>query len=107
MATLSLTEYQAILRYDFYTFMERSFRDLNPMVSYFPNWHLELVAAKLQDCIQGQRKRLIINVPPRSLKSHIGSVALPAYILGHDPCAQIICASYGQDLANKHSLDCR
>lgn len=28
-------------------------------------------------------------------------------MLGHNPSAQIICASYGQDLANKHSLDCR
>jgi hypothetical protein len=27
--------------------------------------------------------------------------------LGHDPAAQIICASYGQELANKHALDCR
>jgi hypothetical protein len=31
----------------------------------------------------------------------------PAFLLGHDPTAQIICASYGQELANKHALDCR
>ncbi len=35
------------------------------------------------------------------------SVAFPAFVLGHNPSAQIICASYGQDLANKHSSDCR
>jgi hypothetical protein len=33
-------------------------------------------------------------------------VAFTAFVLGHNPAAQIICASYGQDLANKHSLDC-
>ena len=51
--------------------------------------------------------RLDINEPPRSLKSHGASVAFPAFILGHDPSAQIICASYGQELANKHAMDCR
>ncbi|HLN99876.1 MAG TPA: hypothetical protein VK208_15565 [Pyrinomonadaceae bacterium] len=51
--------------------------------------------------------RLIINVPPRSLKSHAATVAFPAYVLGHYPSAQIITASYGQDLSNKHSMDCR
>jgi predicted phage terminase large subunit-like protein len=34
-------------------------------------------------------------------------VAFPAFLLGHDPSAKIICASYGQDLANKHAMDCR
>ncbi|MGA2103356.1 MAG: phage terminase large subunit [Candidatus Sulfotelmatobacter sp.] len=46
-------------------------------------------------------------MPPRSLKSHAAAVAFPAFILGHNPSAQIICASYGQNLADKHSLDCR
>ena len=43
----------------------------------------------------------------QGLKSHAAAVAFPALILGHNPSAQIICASYGQDLADKHSLDCR
>ena len=35
------------------------------------------------------------------------SVAFSAWLLGHDPAKQIICASYGQDLADKHARDCR
>jgi hypothetical protein len=35
------------------------------------------------------------------------SVAFVAYWLGHAPSARIICASYGQDLADKHARDCR
>jgi hypothetical protein len=66
-----------------------------------------LIASKLEACRRGEITRLIINVPPRSLKSHAAAVAFPAFVLGHNPSAQIICASYGQDLANKHSLDCR
>src|SRR5262249_53886370 len=104
---LSVDEYRVLTRRDFYTFMHRAFRELNPRVPFLPNWHLELVAAKLQACFEGNIRRLIINVPPRSLKSHAAAVSFPAYVLGHNSSAPIICASYGQDLANKHSMDCR
>jgi hypothetical protein len=51
--------------------------------------------------------RLIISVPPRHLKSHLASIAFPAWSLGHDPCAQILCVSYAQELADKLLRDCR
>jgi predicted phage terminase large subunit-like protein len=35
------------------------------------------------------------------------SVAFPAFLLGHNPASQIICVSYGQDLADKLARDCR
>jgi predicted phage terminase large subunit-like protein len=107
MSTISVGEYRALLRNDLHTFMHRAFLELNPQVRFLHNWHNELIAAKLKACFRGEINRLIINVPPRSLKSHAAAVAFPAYVLGHNPRAQIICASYGQDLANKHSLDCR
>jgi hypothetical protein len=34
-------------------------------------------------------------------------VAFVAWLLGHKPAIQIICASYGQELADKHARDCR
>ena len=107
MTTISAAEYRALSRYDFHTFMHRAFLELYPRIRFSPNWHNELIAAKLEACLRGEINRLIINVPPRSLKSHSATVAFPAYVLGHKPSAQIICASYGQDLANKHSMDCR
>jgi predicted phage terminase large subunit-like protein len=51
--------------------------------------------------------RLIINLPPRHLKSLLASIAFPAWYLGHDPSAQILCVSYAQDLADKLARDCR
>jgi predicted phage terminase large subunit-like protein len=105
MSNISPEEYRALLRNDFSTFVHRSFRELNPSVQFMPTWHNELIATKLEACLRGEIIRLIINVPPRSLKSLQAAVAFPAFVLGHDPSAQIICASYGQDLANKHSLD--
>jgi hypothetical protein len=51
---------------------------------------------------EGRVGRLIINVPPRHLKSNLASVAFPAWCLGHDPSMQILCVSYAQDLAEIH-----
>jgi hypothetical protein len=56
------------------------------------------MATKLEAVRRGEIKRLIINLPPRHLKSHCVSVAFVAWLLGHDPTKQVICASYGQDL---------
>lgn len=107
MLKIQRRDYHALLRHDFYGFIERSFYELNPTTPFMPNWHIEVVADALERCRVGSCKRLIINQPPRSLKSLAASVAYPAFVLGHDPSAQVICASYGQDLANKLSLDCR
>jgi hypothetical protein len=107
MPNLTLNKYRAILLQDFCWFVERSFYELNPEAEFLPNWHIEMIAAKLEACRQGKIKRLIVNQPPRSLKSHILSVAFPAWLLGHNPSLQIICVSYGQELADKHARDCR
>jgi predicted phage terminase large subunit-like protein len=104
---LTTNEYETLLRQDLSGFIQRSFYELNPQTEYQPNWHIEVIAAALEKCRRGEIKRLIINVPPRSLKSHCASIAFPAFLLGHDPTAQIICASYGQHLADKLAADCR
>ena len=104
---LSLEEYQVLLRNDLGTFIERAFYEINPHEEFIAGEYIDLLAATLEKCRTGQTKRLILNLPPRTLKSHAASVAFPAWLLGHDPARQIICASYGQDLADKHARDCR
>jgi len=99
--------YAEILRRDFMSFTERAFLELNPQTELLMAPHLELIGAKLDACRRGEITRLIINLPPRQLKSHCASVALPAWYLAHHPAGHIICASYGQDLADKFARDCR
>ncbi|MGH7103729.1 MAG: hypothetical protein ACREFJ_15175, partial [Acetobacteraceae bacterium] len=103
----NLAEYQAALRQDFRSFLERCFHELNPDASFLANWHIDVMAAKLAEVQNGETRRLIINVPPRHLKSLAASVAFPAWLLGRAPASRIICVSYAQDLADKHARDCR
>jgi predicted phage terminase large subunit-like protein len=104
---VTTSEYRTLLRSDFNAFIERSFYELNPAALFLPNWHVAMIAAELEACRRGETTRLIINVPPRSLKSHCASIAFPAWLLGHEPSTQLIVASYSQDLSSKLSSDCR
>jgi len=101
------SEYEALLRADFASFAQHCFHELNPRTLFAPRWYHDIIAAKLEAVRAGRSRRVIINMPPRHLKSHLASVCFPAWCLGHDPSAQIICASYAQDLADKLSRDCR
>jgi hypothetical protein len=100
-------EYEAILRQDFPAFIQRCFHEVNPQTRFRWNWHIEVLAEKLDEIRRGNITRLIINIPPRHLKSLCASIALPAWWLGHDPAAQILCVSYAQDLSDKLSRDSR
>ncbi len=104
---LSSAEYELILRNDLMSFVQRSFCELNSQTVFLTSPHIEVMASRLEACRRGTTRRLIVNLPPRSLKSHTVSVAFAAWLLGHNPTMQIICASYGQDLADKHARDCR
>ncbi|MCL2673669.1 MAG: terminase, partial [Alphaproteobacteria bacterium] len=75
--------------------------------TYLDNWHIDVVCNAIWDMYAGNNNRLIVNIPPRSMKSIICSVALPAFLLGHNPKASIICASYSDELAAKFANDCR
>jgi len=104
---LTRAQYEAALRNDFALFAARCFHQLNPQAELAMNWHLEVIAAKLTAVREGKIRRLIICLPPRHLKSLMASIAFPAWLLGHNPSAQILCVSYAQDLADKLARDCR
>lgn len=97
----------AACRNDLYAFMQKAFYEVDGSQEFKGNWHLELICDRLQQCLDGKIKRLIINIPPRNLKSHIVSIAFPAFILGHFPSERIVCASYAQTLANDLSRKSR
>lgn len=98
---------QAILRNDFRSFIAKAFQSINPGTRYLPNWHIDLIAEYLEAARAGEINRLVINMPPRALKSLCVSVAWPAWLLGKNPTSRIMAASYAQPLSLKHSLDSR
>src|SRR4051795_3696192 len=96
---------RALLRHDLSVFSRKVFATLEPGTAYQHNWHIDHLCWQLSRVARGELRRLIINVPPRSMKSITVSVAFTAWAMGHDPAKRIICVSYAGDLARKLSID--
>ena len=94
-------------RSNFLLFATKIFNILNPGQQFVPTVAFLAMAQALSDVIAGRIKRLIITVPPRSGKSLIASIGMPAFILGNDPTRRVICASYSGELAAKFGRDSR
>ena len=94
------------LRAHFSLFVRKCFQELNGGEKLQWNWHLESMVYRLDQIRAGKVLRLDINIPPRSLKSTLVSVAFVAWCLGHRPDLKFICVSYAQDLSDEHGRLC-
>ncbi|MBV9843096.1 MAG: hypothetical protein JOY99_16450 [Sphingomonadaceae bacterium] len=63
------------------------------------NWHHDLLCDRLMQLAEGVIMRLIVNAPPRSLKSEICSKVYPAWLLARDPTIHVFGISYEETLA--------
>ena len=62
--------------------------------------HIELIASKLQDVVDGKIKRLMVFLPPRSSKSVLCSKLFPAWYIGRNPTHEILSVSHSDQLAS-------
>lgn len=98
---------QALLRTNLSAFTQKVFNTVSPDADYLHNWHIDAISEYLLAVTRGDINRLIINIPPRFMKSISVSVAWPAWLLGHNPSESIICGSFSQRISLKQSQDTR
>tara|TARA_R110000787_G_scaffold67128_2_gene150417 strand:- start:771 stop:2234 length:1464 start_codon:yes stop_codon:yes gene_type:complete len=103
----SVAEVMALYRTDFRSFIRKAWSILFPGQVLDENWHLDAIAYHIELVGRGDLRRLMINVPPRSLKSLICSVFWPAFFLGNHPDKWILVVSHSMDLAIDLSNKCR
>jgi predicted phage terminase large subunit-like protein len=96
-----------------YLFLRNAWRYIDA-APWTDGWPIEAVAEHLQAVVDGDIKRLIINIPPRCGKSSITSVAFPAWCWAQTytgptcgPGVQFLHASYAQQLTLRDSVKCR
>ena len=92
-------------RSSLYAFFAAVFDVLAPGRALKPNWHLELICDHLESVAKGETRRLIINLPPRSLKSSLVSRAFTAWWWLHNPTLKSILVTYGQELTREIKQD--
>lgn len=89
------------------SYVEQAWPILEPAATFVPNWHIDLLVEYLEAVSAGQVKRLLINMPPRYMKSLLVSVLWPTWEWIREPSRRWIFASYAERLAIKHSVDRR
>lgn len=98
---------RGLARNNFFVFFRLLAPVLVPGQPFIDAPHFRVLARALEKVESGENPRLLICIPPRHGKSLLASVALPAWILGRNPSAKVICASYGQDLSRDFALRSR
>jgi hypothetical protein len=96
--------FRAVLATDLVSFLERAFREIDPRGGlHVADYVLYLIDA-LQRVSEGKDTRIILNLPPRHLKSILASIVWPAWLLGQDPKLRIAVVSHSQALARDLGL---
>lgn len=104
---------EEIYKRSYYKFFIDAFKILEPETDFQDNWHIKYICDLLQKEVEriGRKepktKDLIINIPPRSLKSSLITIIFNAWIWTKYPYIQLITASYSNELSVEHSVRTR
>lgn len=90
-----------------YEFVKQSWHVMEPGNPLIDGWYLEAVCSHVEAVLNGEIKNLLINIPPRHLKTKTVSVAAPAWQWTHKPTESFVCGSYAFTLARDSSIACR
>ena len=88
-------------------FVKQSWGSIEPGRQFHDNWHIQAICEHLEAIVHGELRKLIINIPPRHMKSLTCDVAFPCWAWLHKPHLQFMFASYAASLAVRDSVKCR
>ena len=88
-------------------FIKGAWDQIEPGRQFHDNWHIEAICEHLEAVARGQLNRLIINIPPRHMKSLTCGVAFPCWTWIHAPHKQFLFASYSKALSTRDNVKCR
>ena len=86
-----------------YEFFKLSWPYIEGSMPYMDSWHIKAIAEHLEAVYARQIKKLIINVPPRTGKTNLISVAFPAWVWIHNPAERFLCVSCTNALSLEHA----
>jgi predicted phage terminase large subunit-like protein len=84
-------------------FVREAWPVLHPGTSYVHGWHIDAICEHLQAITAGRITRLLINVPPGTMKSLLVSVFWPAWEWTFRPETQYLTTSYSEGYVKRDS----
>src|SRR5262245_59729602 len=88
-------------------FVELAFNQVAPARQFLPNWHIDAICEHLEAVTRSEITRLVINVPPGSMKSLLCGVLCPAWVWTFKPGAKWIFGSYALGISKRDNLRMR
>jgi phage terminase large subunit-like protein len=101
-------EYQAEMckrRLEFYAGL--AWQIVEPQTPFINNWHISLICEYLEAVTRQEIQNLIINIPPRHMKSLLVAVIWPTWTWTHSPHLRWLTGSYAEPLAVRDALKSR
>jgi predicted phage terminase large subunit-like protein len=90
-----------------YDFVRQAWHVVEPGKQLRDNWHISLICAMLERVYHRDARRLIINIPPRCMKSTLVSVMFPVWCWLQDPTHQFLSISHNATLSTRDALKSR
>ena len=106
---------RALCERNLYEFLRASWPAIDPS-PFCDGWHLEAMAEHLEAVTDGEIKRLLINISPRSGKTNLVTVAWPCWTWAQPavrdnpligPGVRFLCGSYGAKKAQEDGVTAR
>lgn len=89
---------------EFREFAKAAWHIIEPGNKLSWSWHYDLLSEHLTLAQQKRAKRILINIPPRTLKSILVTVMFPVWCWTLDASQSFVCASYADKLSTEHSV---
>lgn len=96
-----------ICKRSLYEFTKRAFPIAFQGETFLSNWHIKAICDYVQAMDKGEVQNLIVNIPPRHMKSVIFNIMLPCWKLAINPSEKFIFVTHSQDLITRDSNKCR
>lgn len=87
-------------------FLKQMWTSIDPH-PYVHGWHIDVICEHMMHVVNGDIKRILINIPPRHMKSIGISVGLPAWAWISKPALQFLYSSYASSLSIRDGIKCR
>lgn len=88
-------------------YIRQAWHIVEPGNQFIDGWHLHAISEHLEAATRGEIRNLIINIPPRHMKSLICCVFWFTWVWASKPETRWLFSSYGENLAIRDSLKCR
>jgi len=88
-------------------FVQLAWHVVEPSTPFVAGWHIAAIVKHLEAVSSGDIRNLLINVPPRHMKSLLVSVFWPAWEWIRWPERRWLYSSYGAQLSIRDSIKCR